>query len=105
MFAEIKQEMVNRAASKLEAVNAGALEFWGVSIGEIGHVLIDKALELGREYRGEIEQGAKGAVDAAVALDLPFVPAVVEAPLDEVVRASGYAAIDALLNAILGPAD
>lgn len=102
MFAEIKSQMVGNVASRLEAVDAGKTEFWGISIGEIIKVLIDKALELGREYRAEIEQAGKSAVDAAVALDLPFIPPFLEIPLDEATRSAGYAAIDSVLDAILG---
>jgi hypothetical protein len=102
MFAEIKQQAVTKAASRLEEADAGQLEFWGISISEIIKVALEKALELGREYRDEIEQGSKSAIDAVVALDLPFVPAVIEATLDEATRAAGYAAIVAILDAVLG---
>ena len=53
-----------------------AMQLWGLSLGEILKNVIDKGLELGREHRADIEQAAKIAVDALVALDLPYIPRV-----------------------------
>lgn len=104
MFADVKYAMVTRASSKLEEVNAGSFDFWGISIGEILTVLKEKALEAGREHRAELEQAAKSAVDDVVALDIPFIPPGVETKLDEATRAAGYAAIVTMLDAIFGQA-
>lgn len=78
-----------------------AVQVWGVSIKEILAKVGQKALELGREYRDEIEQAAKAAIDAVVAWDLPGIPPVVEQYLDDQTRVLGYKAVEAVLAAIL----
>lgn len=97
------QPYAPKAAASAEALTAVAI--WGTSISGIIKLVIDKALELGKEYRPQIESSAKLAVDAVVAWDLPWIPDYVENTLDETTRTIGYAAIDAVLNAILGPAE
>ena len=78
-----------------------AVVIWGTSISGIIKLVIDKALELGKEYRPQIEAAAKLAVDAVVAWDLPWIPDYVENTLDEVTRTAGYKAITAVLDAVL----
>jgi hypothetical protein len=79
-----------------------AVEIWGLSITGIIKLVLDKALELGKEYRAQIEAAARIAVDAVVAFDLPWIPPSIENTLDEATRQAGYAAITAVLNAVLG---
>lgn len=84
------------------AVSAGAAVF-GFSLSELLKAVADKAIELGREYRGEIVTAARQAIDALVAMDIPGIPAVVEAAIDATTKDLAYAAVDAVLNAVLGP--
>ena len=105
MYAALLGQMKGAAASRLEhAGEVSVAGFWGLSVTEIIKVVLDKALDLGREYRGEIENAAKAAVDAVVELDLPFIPEGIEATIDSATRAAGYAAVVAVLDAVLGPA-
>jgi hypothetical protein len=78
-----------------------AMIIWGYSLQEILRLVMAKALDIGREYRKDIEQAAKIAVDALVALDLPYIPDTVEGTIDEATRTLGYQAIESILNAIL----
>jgi hypothetical protein len=78
-----------------------AMVIWGYSVSEILRLVMAKALDLGREYRSDIEQAAKISVDALVALDLPYIPDTVEGTIDEATRTLGYQAIESILNAIL----
>jgi hypothetical protein len=78
-----------------------SLVIWGYSLQEILKLVMSKALDLGREYRSDIEQAAKSAVDRLVALDLPYIPDSVEGVIDEATRNRGYAAIEKVLDAIL----
>lgn len=92
-----------KPTSTATADSLTAVMIWATSISGIIKLVIDKALELGKEYRSQIESSAKLAVDAVVAWDLPWIPEGIENTLDEVTRSAGYAAITAMLNAILGP--
>lgn len=105
MYAALSLKMKTAAEGARIPTNPTASIVWGFSLAEILKVLLDEALELGRDYREDLEQAAKSAVDAVVAFDLPVIPDGVENTLDAVTRAAGYAAIDAVLNAILGPVD
>jgi hypothetical protein len=78
---------------------------WGFTLREILQVLMDEAINLGQQYREDIQQAARAAVDTVINFDLPLIPEGVENVLDETTRAAGYAAIDSVLNALLGPAD
>ena len=105
MYAELVGQMKTAASSRVEHFGLVTTEvFWGFSVAEILKVVLDKAVELGREYRGEIENAAKAAIDAVVELDLPYIPDGVEDTIDSATRAAGYAAVVAVLDAILGPA-
>ena len=42
-----------------------AMDIWGLSIPAILRVLLEKARELGRDYRPQLEAAAQGAVDSA----------------------------------------
>ena len=75
-----------------------------VSLAAIIKWAVDTALKLGGQYRPEIEQACKSAVDRLVAMDVPWVPANIEEKVDEVTRTIGYKAIEAELDAILGSA-
>ena len=81
--------------------NPTAMEIWGVNIPAILQMLIEKAKELGTEYRPQLTAAARSAVDALVALDLPWIPESVEGTIDEVTRELGYTAIEAILDALL----
>jgi hypothetical protein len=78
-----------------------AMQLWGLSLGEIIKKVIAKALYLGRAHRDDIAQAAKIAVDALVALDLPYIPDGIEGTIDEATRTMGYQAIEKVLDAIL----
>jgi hypothetical protein len=93
--------MKSAASSAVFPVGAMPLQIWGVSLSEILKLVMEKALELGREYRQEIEQAAKSAVDALVAFDLPGIPAGIEKVIDEATRTLGYQAIEKVLDALL----
>lgn len=105
MYAALQGKMQAATGGVSLPANPTASIVWGFSLKEILGVLMREALELGNEYRVEIRQAARGAVDTVVAFDMPIIPDGVENTLDEATRASGYAAIDAVLNAILGVAD
>ena len=79
-----------------------AVVIWSTSITGILKLVLDKALELGKEYRPQIEIAAQLAVDAVVEFDLPWIPSSLENTLDEVTRQAGYTAIRAVLDAVLG---
>ena len=81
--------------------NPTAMEIWGVNIPAILQMLIEKAKELGTEYRPQLTAAARSAVDALVALDLPWIPENVEGFIDEKTRQFGYRAIEAILDALL----
>jgi len=104
MLAELQVRM--RDAAKLGATKApteatGAVIF-GASLNEILMAVLEKARELGREYREPIESAAKNAIDALVAKDIPGLPAALEAYVDEAAREIAYDAIEVVLDAVLG---
>lgn len=103
MLAEIKSQMLTSAAAPAFPVGATAVVVWGLSLREILQVVMDKAVELGRAYRPQIEEAGREAIDALVAFDIPGIPAVIENAIDGVTREAGYTAITAILNALLGP--
>jgi hypothetical protein len=82
-------------------IGSAPLVIYQWSIKAIIDVVMAKALELGREYRDEIEDAAKAAVDRVVAMDLPGVPAGVETVIDDLTRDAAYRAISAVLDALL----
>jgi hypothetical protein len=98
-----KMDVAVKAAHFPSNPTAGIV--WGFTLREILQVLMDEAIELGGKHREDIQQAARSAVDTVVNFDLPLIPEGVENTLDEATRAARYAAIDAVLNAILGPAD
>ena len=89
------------AATNFPTHSTQAMVIWGYSVSEILKLVVDKALDLGREHRADIEQAAKIAVDSLVALDLPYISDSIEGVIDEATRNLGYAAIESVLNAIL----
>lgn len=105
MLTELTAEMKTVAGlyrrSATTAAPMTAMIIWGYSLQEILRLVMAKALDLGREYRSDIEQAAKIAVDALVALDLPYIPDSVEGTIDEATRELGYSAITTVLDAIL----
>jgi hypothetical protein len=105
MLSELTIDMKAAAAAAPFPASPTAAVVWGFSIREILAKVGEKALELGREYRPQIEQAARDAVDALVTLDLPGIPAVVENAIDGATRQLGYTAITSVLDAILGPAN
>ncbi|MHB8953553.1 MAG: hypothetical protein ACYC4U_11335 [Pirellulaceae bacterium] len=100
MLTELTLEM-KTAATCFPSGAITALEIWGVSLGEILKKVIAKAQQLGREHRHEIDQAAKSAIDALVAMDLPYIPPTVEGIIDEATRRLGYQAVEKVLDAIL----
>lgn len=101
MLTELTIEMKSAAAAAPFPTGATAGIVWGYSLKEILQVVLAKAVELGREYRHEIEQAAKSAVDALVACDLPGIPASIEDAIDGATRTLGYEAIEKVLDAVL----
>jgi hypothetical protein len=89
-----------RATVAATAVPVAAISIWGYSIAAILKLVLAKARELGKEYRPEIEKAAKDAIDRLVALDLPWVPENLEGVIDAATKSLGYAAIDAILDAL-----
>ena len=85
------------------AMSAGptAMEIWGVNIPAILQMLIKKAKERGREYRPQLTEAARGAVDALAELDLPWIPESIEGTIDDATRELGYQAIEKILDALL----
>jgi hypothetical protein len=79
-----------------------AMTIWGTSITGILRAVMDQAIELGREYRPQITAAARLAVDAVAEFDLPYIPPSIEGVIDEATQRLGYAAIDAVLDAVLG---
>lgn len=102
MFAEIKAQMLTSAAAPAFPEGATVGVVWGLSVREILQVVMDKAIELGREYRPQIEEAGHEAIDALVSLDIPGIPAIIENAIDGATRAAGYEAITAILDALLG---
>ena len=102
MLAELKSQMLTSAAAPAFPVGASAGVVWGFSLREILQVVMDKAIELGREFRPQIEEAAREAVDALVQMDIPGVPAIIEGAIDSATREAGYTAITAILDALLG---
>lgn len=105
MLSDLELEFKNAAGVAVVGAPAGAAAglVWGVSIKEVLQKVLEKAIELGRDYRDDIEAAAKSAVDAIVAMDLPGVPEMAEKFIDEATRQLGYQAIEAVLDAVLGP--
>ena len=102
MLAELKAEMCAAAVTDTVSVGSSALQVWGYSLSEIVKVVMDKALELGREYRPQIEEAAREAVDALVQMDIPGIPEIIEGAIDSATREAGYTAITSILDALLG---
>jgi hypothetical protein len=92
---------VTAAPPEEAGVCMSAMSIWGFSVAEVLKLVAVKAIELGRKYREDIEQAAKVAVDRVVEMDIPYLPEEVEGTVDETTRALGYAAVEAVLNAIL----
>lgn len=103
MLNELTAEFKSAAVAGYAPAGAGALQIWGASLKEILERVLEKALELGIEYRDDIEQAAKRAVDSLIAMDLPGIPPTTEAWIDEAARAVAYRAIESMLDAILSP--
>lgn len=101
MFIELEAEFKAAATSAVFPVGSTAIQVWGISIKEILQRVCQKAIDLGREYRSEIETAARSAVDALVAFDLPGIPDLAEKFIDETTRTLGYEAIEKVLDAIL----
>ena len=96
--------MLTSAAAPAFPVGASAVVVWGLSVREILQVVMDKAIELGREYRPEIEEAGREAIDALVAYDIPGIPAIIENAIDGATREAGYEAVEKVLDALLGTA-
>lgn len=101
MLAQLTTDFRIAAAAAPFPVAPTAAVVWGFSLREILAKVGEKALELGREYRDEIESAAKAAIDALVSLDLPGIPGSIEDAIDGATRELGYRAIAAVLDAIL----
>ena len=103
MFAEFQSELCAAAAAAPFPASPTAGIVWGFSIREILKKLLDKAIELGRTHRDEIEQAARGAVKAVVEFDIPGLPASLEGPIDAATRDLGYQAVKSVLDALFPP--
>jgi hypothetical protein len=104
VFAEIKSQMLTSAAAPAFPAGATVGVVWGLSVREILQVVMDRAIELGREYRPQIEEAAREAVDALVQMDIPGVPAIIEGAIDSATREAGYEAVKSILDALIGAA-
>ena len=100
-FLNAMENASNRPLMRATTTPPLAMDIWGYSIPTILKMVIDKARELGREYRPQIEDASKAAVDDLVALDLPWIPDSIEGVIDDATRSLGYAAIKYTLDAIL----
>jgi hypothetical protein len=80
--------------------SSSAISIWGFSIAAIVKLVIDTSREWGAPYRPQIEAAGKQAIDRLVALDLPWVPENLEGVIDAATKSLGYAAIDAILDAL-----
>jgi hypothetical protein len=98
----------------VQAASAGACEYatlpsglpvnlYGWSISALLSAVQDLAVKLGQQYRAEIITAARGAIDQLVALDIPGIPDAIEATIDDATKTYAYSAVDAILDAILGP--
>jgi hypothetical protein len=78
-----------------------AMAVWGFGFSEILDFVIREAISQGKEHRADIEKAGQGAVDALVALDIPYVPEAIEGVIDAAVKQLGYTAIARVLDAVL----
>lgn len=101
MLAELKEEMC-KAVTDSVSVDDSPMQMWGYSLSEIISVVMAKALDLGREYRPQIEEAGREAIDALVSMDIPGIPAILEGAIDSATREAGYTAITSILDALLG---
>ncbi len=104
MLAELQVRMRDAAqigAKKAPAAATGAVIF-GASLNAILVAVLEKARELGREYREPIETAAKGAIDALIAKDIPGLPPALEAYVDATAKEIAYETIEVVLDAVLG---
>jgi len=101
---DLAAEMKAAAASAICTTDGTTVHSWRAGLRSILDRAMEAALELGREYREQIEQAAKDSVDALIALDIPGIPAPIEAWVDETCRVAAYQAIERLLDALLDPA-
>lgn len=104
MLAELQvrfRDAAQLGATKAPATATGAAIF-GASLSEILLAVLEKARELGREYRPQIEEAAKNAIDALIAKDIPGLPAALEAYVDATAQEIAYDAIEVVLDAVLG---
>jgi len=104
MFAEIKSQMLTSAVAPAFPAGATVGVVWGLSVREILQVVMDRAIELGREYRPQIEEAGREAIDALVAYDIPGIPSIIENAIDGATREAGYEAVEKILDALLGAA-
>lgn len=102
MMSELYVGMKAAASAAQFPAEPTAVAVWGISLSEILKVVMAKAVELGREYRPEIQTAGRSAVDALVELDIPGIPSVIEGAIDSATREAGYTAITAILDALLG---
>jgi hypothetical protein len=88
-------------AIKAYPVGATKMQVWTISLNEILRKVLEQALDLGREYRDQIEAAARGGIDLLAAMDLPFIPDSIEGVIDEATKTLGYAAVKSILDAVL----
>ncbi len=103
---ELQQTFEAAAAAgvgKCAGVCTGRVLF-GFSLGELLKSIADKAIELGREYRTDIELAARSVVDKLVAKDIPGIPDAIEAAIDASAKELAYQAIGSMLDAMFGEA-
>lgn len=101
---DLRSEMRAAAVAGVCSADGSTVRTWRAGLQAILQRVMEAAVELGREYREQIEQAAKDSVDALVKLDIPGIPAPIEAWVDETCRVAAYEAIERLLDALLDPA-
>lgn len=89
------------AVLQSNAIGSTPIVIWQWSVKAVLEVLMAKAIELGREYRDDLEAAARAAVDRIVAMDLPGVPEGVEKVIDDTTRDLAYQAIAKVLDVLL----
>lgn len=104
MNMDLVGEMKAAAVAAVCTTDGTTIHSWRAGLRAILNRAMKAAVELGKEYREQIEQAAKDSVDALVALDIPGIPAPIEAWVDETCRVAAYEAVERLLDALLDPA-
>jgi hypothetical protein len=87
-------------ADALEAVAGAANPMSG--IGSVLEWVKKAVVEVGCQYQAQILEAADYAIDTALAVDLPYLPPVVEEPLDVVLAKLGKAWVRSAVQQVCG---